>query len=150
MRSHFCKISWEVRSCTSSDTKNVSLKNPEMNPVLTRLRCMEGVLLALTESVISAGQSLASTGLLGKSHTQIPERKWTDCPVPCLLRMVFFVLHKLTSLGCDWFCSCIWRSVWWPQKNQGSIRVPPQAKTCLVGLLPLSLKTKDSPCKKQS
>lgn len=101
MRSHFCKISWEVRSCTSSDTKNVSLKNPEMNPVLTRLRCMEGVLLALTEFVISAGQSLASTGLLGKSHPQIPERKWTDYPVPCLLRMVFFVLHKLTSLGCD-------------------------------------------------
>lgn len=32
-----------------------------------------GVLVTLMESVISAGQSLASTGLLGKLHPQIPE-----------------------------------------------------------------------------
>jgi len=68
--------------------KNVSLKNAEMNLVLPRVRWMEDVLLALTESITSAGQSFARTDLLGKSQPQIAERKKTDCPVPCLFRMV--------------------------------------------------------------
>lgn len=90
------------------------MENPEVNSVLP----MEGVLLALTVSVISAGQSSASTGLPGKSHLQIPERKWTDCQFHVYsgwFSLSFLYSYQVWDVA-D-FLIYIWSS-WWPPKKK--------------------------------